>query len=146
MTDSSQQSGLSKEQIDSVITLFSKGELDKALVDANKLIKAFPNNALLHNVIGACYAGLGQLGSAVKSYEKAIDIDPNYSKAYYNLGNALHELNLEGFGHSDDPVESYEKSIAIDPNFAEAHNNLGNVFKDSGRLQEAKFRLKKLFK
>ena len=112
MTDSSQQSGLSKEQIDSVITLFSKGELDKALGTANKLIKTSPNNSLLHNIVGACFAGLGQLGSAVKSYEKAIEIDPEYAKAYYNLGNALHELILEGIGHLDDPVESYEKSIA----------------------------------
>ena len=42
MTNSKQQSALSKEQIDSVITLFSKGELDKALNNANKLIKTFP--------------------------------------------------------------------------------------------------------
>ena len=84
---------ISKSEIDSVITLFSNGELDKALTNANKLIRAFPDNSILHNVVGACYAGLGQLESAVKSYEKAIKIDPNYAKAYFNLGATFQELN-----------------------------------------------------
>ena len=137
MTNSKQQSALSKEQIDLVITLFSKGELDKALNNANKLIKTFPNNSLLHNIIGATYAGLGQLSSAVDSYERAIELDPNYAKAHFNLGIALHELNLQGFGHLEDPLKSYEKSIEIDPEFAEAHNNLGNILKDLGRFDEA---------
>ena len=87
------KSEISKSEIDSVITLFSKGELGKALNIANKLVGTFSDNSLLHNVIGACYAGLGQLGSAVKSYEKAIEIDPEYAKAHYNLGVAFQELN-----------------------------------------------------
>ena len=90
MTDSNQQSGLSKEQIDSVIELYSNGELDNALSYANKLIQNFSQNSILHNVIGACYAGKGELGSAVNSYQKAIELDPNYAKAHFNLGNALH--------------------------------------------------------
>ena len=100
---------INKSEIDSVITLFSNGELDKALTNANKLIKASPNNSLLHNVIGACYAGLGQLEFAVKSYEKAIKIDPNYAKAYFNLGAALQELN-----QTNESIKSYKKSIIID--------------------------------
>ena len=96
MTDSNQQSGLSKEQIDSVITLFSNGELDEALHYANKLIKSFSENSILHNVIGACYASKGELGSAVNSYKKATELEPNYAKAHFNLGNALHELTLQG--------------------------------------------------
>ena len=84
----------------------------------------------------------------MKSYEKAIEIKPDYAKAHYNLGNALHDLalqgvghldnpDLQGIGHLDDPIKSYKRSIEIDPNYAEAHNNLGNVFQDLGRLDEA---------
>ena len=80
MTDSNQNQGLSQAQIDSVIDLFSSGQLDDALAVAKKLTKGFPDNSLLHNITGACYAGLSKLDSAVQSYQKAIEIDPTMQK------------------------------------------------------------------
>ena len=135
MTDLNDQTPQS--EIDSIIALFSDNKLQEALDKVKTLTKSFPKDSLLHNITGACYAGLGQLGSAVKSYEKAIAINPNYAKAHYNLGNALHDLALKGLGHLDDPIKSYKRSLEIDPDYAEAHNNLGNVLKDLGRLDEA---------
>ena len=55
-----------KSQIDSIIALFSSGKLQDALDSVEHLLKSFPEDSLLHNITGACYAGLGQLGSAVK--------------------------------------------------------------------------------
>ena len=101
---------LNKSKIDSVIALFSSGQLEDALSQALKLTKTCPNHSLVHNVTGACYAGLGQLTSAIKSYEKAIELDPNYFKAYYNLGVSYQELV-----QYDKSIESYQKSISIDP-------------------------------
>ena len=141
MTDLNDQTPQS--EIDSIIALFSDNKLQEALDKVKTLTKSFPKDSLLHNITGACYAGLGQLGSAVKSYEKAIEIKPDYAKAHYNLGNALHDLSLQRFGQLslnrelDDPIKSYKRSIEIDPDYAEAHNNLGNVFQDLGRLDEA---------
>ena len=146
MTDTNDQTPQS--EINSVISLFSENKLEDALDRVKKLTISFPRYSLLLNITGACYAGLGQLGSAVKCYEKAILIKPDYAKAHYNLGNALHDLalqgvghlddpHLQGVGHLDDPIKSYMRSIEIDPNYAEAHNNLGNVFQDLGRLDEA---------
>ena len=141
MTDVNDQTPQS--EIDSIIALFSNNQLQEALDKVKTLTKSFPEDSLLHNITGACYAGLGQLGSAVKCYEKAIEIKPDYAKAHYNLGNALHDLSLQRFGQLslnkelDDPIKSYQRSIEIDPNYAEAHNNLGNVFQDLGRLDEA---------
>ena len=141
MTDVNDQTPQS--EIDSIIALFSNNQLQEALDKVITLTKSFPEDSLLHNITGACYAGLGQLGSAVKCYEKAIEIKPDYAKAHYNLGNALHDLSLQRFGQLslnkelDDPIKSYQRSIEIDPSYAEAHNNLGNVFQDLGRLDEA---------
>ena len=135
MTDVNDQTPQS--EIDSIIALFSDNKLQEALDKVKTLTKSFPKDSLLQNITGACYAGLGQLGSAVKSYEKAIAINPNYAKAHYNLGNAMHDLALKGLGHLDDPIKSYKRSLEIDPDYAEAHNNLGNVLKDLGRLDEA---------
>jgi len=111
MTDSNQQSVLSQEQIDTVIGLYSSGQYQEAIDQIKTLNKLYPNIPLLFNIVGACYAGLGQLGSAVKNYEKAIEIKPDYAKAHYNLGNVLHDLTLQGIGHLDDSIKCYESSM-----------------------------------
>ena len=123
---------LSQEKINSVMELFSNGNYEKALKTLSFLMETYPNNSLLFNIKGACYAGLGQLENAVKSYKKAVLINPKYSKAHYNLGGAFHEI-----GALDDSVKSYLKSLSIDPDYAEAHNNLGNVYRQKKLLDKA---------
>ena len=123
---------LTQEKIISVMELFSNGNYEKALKTLSFLMETYPNNSLLFNIKGACYAGLGQLENAVKSYKKAVLINPKYSKAHYNLGGAFHEI-----GALDDSVKSYLKSLSIDPDYAEAHNNLGNVYRQKKLLDKA---------
>ena len=77
-----------KEQANSIITLFSNGQIEEALDSVGALIKDYPNEALLYNISGACYASLGQLDTAVKSYEQAITIKPDFAEAHNNLVNA----------------------------------------------------------
>jgi len=126
------QRALSKPQVDSIVALYSNGHLQEVLDQISILTLDYPNESLLHNIAGACYAGLGELGSAVNSYEKAIAIKPDYAKAHYNLGGAYHEL-----GQLERSFTSYESSIAIEPDHAEAHNNLGNVLRELGQLDDA---------
>ena len=45
--------------IDSVIALYSNGQIQEALDTAGALIKDYPNEAILYNISGACYADLG---------------------------------------------------------------------------------------
>ena len=122
----------SKIEIDSIINLFSNGDLEKCLETIAILIKDYPKESLLFNIQGACYAALGQSDNSVKSYKTAITLKPDYAKAHYNLGGILHEI-----GNLDKSVHSYESALSIEPDYAEAHNNLGNVFRDLGNLDEA---------
>ena len=116
---------LKENQINSVIELFSKGEINQALDTVQDLLKDYPKEPLLFNISGACHAGLGQLDEAVKDYGHAIAIKPDYAKAHFNLAGALQDL-----GQLEAAVNSFEKSIKIEPAYAEAHNNLGNVLKE----------------
>ena len=118
--------------INSVIELYSNGQVQEALDSVGDLIKDYPNEAILFNINGACYASLGQLDTAVKSYEKALDIKPDYADAHNNLAITFQEL-----GQLDAAVKSYEQALAFKPDYAEAFNNLGIVLKELGQLDIA---------
>ena len=58
-----------------------------------------------HNNLGITLKELDQLDEAVKSYEKALAINPDFAEAHNNLGNVLKDL-----GQLDAAVKSYEKT------------------------------------
>ena len=121
-----------QEQIDYALNLFKNGQIQQALDFIDTLSKDYPDESLLFNIRGACYAGLGQLDIAVQSYEKAISIKPDYAKAHYNLAGALQELHK-----LYDSAKSYENTIALEPENAQAHNNLAIVLRELNQLKEA---------
>jgi protein O-GlcNAc transferase len=121
-----------RAQVDSVIALYSQGQIQETLTASEALIKDYPNEPLLYNISGACYTGLGQLDAAVKSFEQALTIKPDYADAHNNLGTTLRDLD-----QWDAAVKSYEKALTIKPDFAEAHSNLGITFKELGQLEAA---------
>ena len=152
-----------QEQINSIIALFSSGQVQEALDAVAVLIKDYPNEALLFNISGAFYQAIGQLDESVKSFEKAVTINSDYAEAHYNLGVTLQQLGqfeaamksykqalaikqaypnahnnlgtmLQELGQLDAAVKSYEQAIAIKPDYAEAYNNLGNVLRELGQL------------
>ena len=123
---------MSINNIDSIIALFSSDKFEDALNAIEELIEYNPNDALLFNIRGACYAGLNQINLAIENYEKAIELNPEYAKAHYNLAGALHEIN-----EFDASIQSYQNALFIESDYAEAHNNLGNVLKEIGQFDKA---------
>jgi tetratricopeptide (TPR) repeat protein len=74
-------------------------------------------------------------------YEKAIEINPNYSRSHNNLG-----VIFQNFGYYQKGVDCYKKAIEIDPNFIDAHYNLGGAFKKLDEYQKAMNCYKKAIK
>ena len=107
---------LPQAEINSVIALYSNGQIQEALDAVETLTKSYPNEPLLYNISGVCYKTIGQLDVAVKSFEKALVIKPDYTEVNYNLG-----LTFQEFGQLDDAVKCYEKALAINPEYAEGH-------------------------
>mgnify|MGYP000436020945 FL=1 len=50
--------------IESILALFSKQQFNEALDATQELITTNPNDALLFNIRGACFAGLNKLNLA----------------------------------------------------------------------------------
>ena len=72
------------------------------------------------------------MDEAIVHYQKAVQINPGYAKAHYNLGGALLQK-----GSVDEAMVHYQKALQIDPDYAEVHLILGNVLLQKGDVGEA---------
>ena len=113
-----------RDQLQSLINLYSQGQLQQALKQAETLVKQFPQSAILFNIQGTVLKGLGQLGLSVEAYNKALAIKPDYADAYNNMG-----ITLKEQGKLEEAIEAYNKALAIKPDYAEAYNNMGSALK-----------------
>ena len=77
-------------------------------------------------------ASLGDSDAALKQYDKAISINPNFYQAHYNAGcvfmskNDLHAA-----------IESFKKVITLDPHSYKAYYNVGLAQLKSRQFKEA---------
>ncbi len=79
--------------------------------------------ALIHLNQGVLLHHLGSLGQAIKEYQSALALSPDWSKAYFNLGVAYEEL-----GRYDQALTAYRRALSRRPKLALALYNLGNLF------------------
>jgi Flp pilus assembly protein TadD len=75
---------------------------------------------------------------ALADLNKAIAIDPNDAKAYYNRGVLYHEQ-----GKLELALVDYNKAIALNPNLAEAYINSSVTYVKMGNTEAAKTNLQK---
>jgi len=120
------------DKIDSVIELFTSGKTQLTLDAIDALSEIYPNEPVLFNIKGACYATLGQLNKAILIYKKAISIMPDYADLHYNLGNTLRELN-----QLEDAIKSYENALSIKKDYVAARYNLGVTLQELERYDDA---------
>ncbi|MEM6452482.1 MAG: tetratricopeptide repeat protein [Cyanobacteria bacterium P01_D01_bin.105] len=74
----------------------------------------------------------GELKAAIISYDKAIQLNPNYAPAYSNRGVAKSCL-----GDKPGMLADYDKAIQLNPNYAGAYSNRGLAKANLGDLKGA---------
>ena len=111
-----------REHLQSIISLFTQGQLQQALSKATQMLETFPNSVVLYNIAGACNAGLMQFDAAINNYKQALKINPDFADAYNNMGNALKDK-----GDSEAAIQSYKQALKIKPDYAEVYRNLSNI-------------------
>ena len=121
-----------QDQLQTLIDLYSQGQLRQALKQATALVQQFPMSVVLYNIQGAVLQELGQLDLSIDAYNKALAIEPNYADAYYNMGMALQRQ-----GKLEKAIKAYNKTLAIKPDYADAYNNVGVILQDQGKREEA---------
>lgn len=92
-----------------------------------------PQNPRAHYNLGVFLVKEGARQQAIRHFEEAVRLKPDYAMAYNNLGNTL----LLESGRGQEASACFQRAIELDPDFAEAHNNLGTLLVRAGRLPEA---------
>jgi tetratricopeptide (TPR) repeat protein len=86
-------------------------------------LKLNPSDAQAYNKRGSAYHDTGDFASAIRDFNKAIELLPTYVEAYYNRG-----LTYYDKGNTDIAIKDFNKALEINPRFSWAYNNLGYIF------------------
>ena len=79
--------------------------------------------AEIYNVHGIAYSENDEHTRATASFDKAIELQPDYTNAYYNRGIAYMRK-----GEVDNALADYSGAIQFKRNYAEAYNNRGIAY------------------
>jgi tetratricopeptide (TPR) repeat protein len=119
-----------------------------------------------YNNRAATYDNLRHYDEALRDYGRAIELNPNYTLAYFNRGNTYAELQcydeaLRDYGRAirldrdyapaycnrgntydalqccDEAFQDYGRAIDLDPNFVQAYYNRGNTYRKLQQYQAA---------
>ena len=105
--------------------------------------KTFKNVVLLkptaenYYIYGNIHKQLQNLTEAAKSFEKAINLNSNYSDAYNNLGNIKKKLGL-----TKEAIDNYQKAILSRKNNLQAYFNLAHLYNEEKKFDDLKKVLK----
>ena len=111
--------------------LFAVGQdYENAITSSEKLLDIKPDLHEAWVARGVALSALGRKEEAVQSYDKALDINPDYH-AWCARGIALSDL-----GRKEEAIQSFDKAVDIKPDYHEAWYNRGVVLSALGRKEE----------
>jgi tetratricopeptide (TPR) repeat protein len=111
------------------ISSANSGDFQTALVHFQK---SEAKSAKIHYNIGVCFYRLNQPNKAVIEFQKAIELAPNYERAFYAL--AMAEIDLKNF---DKAKSAFLKAIRLDEKNGETWFDLALVFYEQKKFDES---------
>ncbi len=100
----------------------------QALILGRKAVTKYPDNGMAHNLLGWAYLAVEDFSNARNSLAKALEIDPNLSAAYLNLGKLYERL-----AYNDTAKQYYQTAFrlgegtSIGDTAAGLYNKLGGL-------------------
>ncbi len=85
--------------------------------------KTSPSSPNTHNNLGDVYGRHGDKQAALREFQTAIDLKPDYGDAYHNLANTYREL-----GQMDKALENYQNAIKYNPGLWQSYQNIAAIY------------------
>ncbi len=117
--------------------LYAEGRFQEALALINTLRDALTADAPVTNLAAVCHMQLGNLEDAMRYWQRALVIKPDYCDVHNNLGNLY--CQLERFAEAE---ASYRQALRFKPDYGMVHNNLGKLLYRTSRFDEAEVSLR----
>jgi len=105
------------------IEAYEAGRYDEAVNELQQAIEAGVTQydiEEVYTILGNTYDNLDLYDEAVDAHEKALELNPDYFKAWVNLG-----ITYRHEGDLDRAEESYNKALNLAPDYAELHASIG---------------------
>ncbi|MBI2497902.1 MAG: tetratricopeptide repeat protein [Opitutae bacterium] len=123
------RAAVSPEKLDAVRRLLRERKLAEASFAAQALVIAHPGDAAAHAVLGRVQVAQGDADVAVKSGEKAVELEPGSSELHCQLGDtygfAAQKAGMLGkVGWAKKCRLAYEKAVELDPANLDARSSL----------------------
>ena len=132
-----------------------------------KLVEAYPNDERTHNLLGIHYFGQLEWALAIPEFQRATEINPDFSQPYNQLGYAHRFLEnyeeaegafkkyielipdepnpldssaelLMKMGRFDESIENYRKALTIDEDFIASFIGIGSNYVFMGQGEQAR--------
>jgi tetratricopeptide (TPR) repeat protein len=86
-------------------------------------LKVTAGNYVAHNNLGLALDERGDTQDAIRHYQEAIRIYPDFAYAYISSG-----ISAYHHGKIQDAISYYQKGLSLDPTLSRAHFELGNIY------------------
>jgi tetratricopeptide (TPR) repeat protein len=108
------------------------GQYQQGIDLAKRAIDVGKPQARVHNLMGQAYDRLHQPLEAIKAYDAAIALDPNFAAAHGNRASILADT-----GFPEEALKAYDRALALNANAGADWLNRGTLLHDMGRLDQA---------
>jgi tetratricopeptide (TPR) repeat protein len=108
-----------------------EGQYQQGAELARRAIAAGPPQARVHNLLGQTHDRLGAPLEAIKQYDEALRIDPNFAEAHGNRAAIMADA-----GFPEEALKSFDRALALNPNQTDWVNR-ATLLLDMGRDDEA---------
>jgi tetratricopeptide (TPR) repeat protein len=123
---------LNPAELSALQQLVQTGLYVQAQTKIKALLKHYPNELSLWNMLGFCQQAQGDYKSAITSFKTMLMVDNKIAEVYFNLGVLYSQINNTALA-----IEHYRKTLQLKPGFTMAHFNLAIIFQAQGQLTNA---------
>ncbi|MBN1525915.1 MAG: AAA family ATPase [Spirochaetales bacterium] len=115
----------------------SRGNRNKACDYYTRSLELQPKDVNTLNDLGNIYYDMKDYDRAVESYKKAIEIQPEYYWAHFNIGLSIRQKYPGDEKKNNEAKEWFEKTLALNDEYYPAYNEIGLYYLEKEELNKA---------